>query len=38
MLEQIFLSICVVPVAKVPLEERYVVKKVRSIEGSTSLM
>ncbi|KAF8712435.1 hypothetical protein AX14_013103 [Amanita brunnescens Koide BX004] len=29
----IFLSICVVPVAKVPLEERYVVKKVRSIEG-----
>jgi len=29
----VFLSVCVLPVAKVPPEERYMVKKVRSIEG-----
>ncbi|KAF9561755.1 potassium transporter [Agrocybe pediades] len=29
----IFLSVCVVPVARVPTEERYVVSKVRTIEG-----
>ncbi|KAF8343268.1 potassium transporter [Amanita rubescens] len=29
----VFLSVCVLPVARVPLEGRYVVKKVRSIEG-----
>ncbi|KAF8627441.1 hypothetical protein AX17_006255 [Amanita inopinata Kibby_2008] len=29
----IFLSVCVLPVARVPQEERYVVRKVRSLEG-----
>ncbi|TFK33003.1 potassium transporter [Crucibulum laeve] len=29
----IFLSVCVVPIPRVPIEERYVVNKVRTIEG-----
>lgn len=30
---KVFLSVCVLPMARVPPDERYIVNKVRSLEG-----